>query len=127
MTALQAHHQAPPRAGDEIDLRPVDPDPAALRASSALIELRITPAERDDLELALRSWIGDLLEPLAKPRSALARRRRAKAGQLEDFADRVAFAGIVCDRCDHRAHRPAPCRACGTPGNRLDLRCLADG
>lgn len=60
-----------------------------------MIALNVTDAERDDLTLALRSWIFDLEEPLAKPRSALARRRRAKARQLDDLTVRITMADLV--------------------------------
>lgn len=59
------------------------------------MRLNVTPAERDDIALALRSWIGELEEPLAKPRSALARRRRNKAAQLEDLQGRIGMADVI--------------------------------
>lgn len=60
-----------------------------------MIDLNVTDAERDDITLALRSWIFDLEEPLAKPRSVLARRRRAKARQIDDLAGRISMADLV--------------------------------
>lgn len=58
------------------------------------MRLNVTPAERDDITLALRSWIYDLEEPLAKPQSALARRRRQKARSLESLCGRIGLADV---------------------------------
>ena len=61
------------------------------------ITITITPDERDDINLALREWISNLEEPLAKPRSALARRRRQKAKQLTALNDRIYMADLMAE------------------------------
>lgn len=52
------------------------------------VTLRMTEGEFDNVSLAIRSWIYDLEERLEKPRSALAKRRRRKAKELEAMLDR---------------------------------------
>ena len=84
------------------------------------MKLNVTNAERDDITLALRGWVMDLEEPLDKPRSALARRRRAKARQIADLADRIGMADIIPmpEIGEHRAEPdgiPSLCRVCGKP------------
>lgn len=59
------------------------------------MRLNVTPAERDDICLALRAWIGELEEPLPKPRSALARRRRQRAARLEGLQGRIYMADVL--------------------------------
>ena len=59
------------------------------------MQLNVTKAERDDIALALRVWVMDLEEPLDKPRSALARRRRGMARRLTDLADRIYMADVL--------------------------------
>ena len=59
------------------------------------MQLNVTSAEREDIHLALKSWVMDLEEPLDKPRSALARRRRVMAQRLSDLADRIYMADVL--------------------------------
>ena len=64
------------------------------------MRLNVTPAERDDLTLALRSWIADLEEPLfemfpTRTGRALARRRRQMARRLDDLAGRIGMADLI--------------------------------
>ena len=87
------------------------------------MQLNVTNAERDDITLALRGWIMDLEEPLDKPQSALARRRRVKARQVADLCDRISMADIIPmpEIGEHRAQPVADmrgamyCARCGKP------------
>lgn len=59
------------------------------------MRLNVTSNERDDIVLALRSWVDLLEEPVANPRSALAKRRRTKARQIDDLASRIYMAEVI--------------------------------
>ncbi len=56
------------------------------------MRVTLTPAERDDLTLALREWIAQLEEPTTD--RALNRRRAAKARQLDKLCERLSFADL---------------------------------